>query len=348
MLTLHVDFFSSGKIEGWTNAILIGSKAVIIKTACGLSKDITKAVNVIRPDVNEQYKLDAEQAIGFNVNLFDLFNNRIRAFDIYVDGFKAWSSSNQLAKLERGSNDQKNRFFEIGSKRIIILYDKDSWLDEISGKLHSWNINQFNKGLNNGVALSFLDLETFRQKTNDMDFSNSNNIFIIDRSAVREAVVLNNIISSYPIFIMEKNIDLSLDYSGVLSSVFYMNDFINGIEVTATVLRVIIDTITCFSELFFDSDNGSLLYVHGDISDAMAKVIRTINMEKLTFKGCIVLSKNKIVRLSDFNKDKDAIFINSTLLKNTFDIIDSDSDKFLKECLKRGIKIKSLEEGELE
>jgi hypothetical protein len=347
MILVNVDFFSSGKVCGWTNAIAIGSKSIIIKTASGLSKDITESINVIRSDVNNQFNFDTNEATGFNINLFDLFNDKIKEFDIYVDGFKAWSSSKQLSKLENEVAVDTKKVFELGGRRLFIIYESGSWLDVISRKIHSWNKNQFNKALNNGVSISFINIKNYKDRVKTIDLSKSNNIFIIERAVVREAIIVNEKIAVSSILILEKNIDLSLDYHGVLNSVFSINGMHDGVKVTASLLRELIDTITTYSEMFFSSGGGTQLYVYGQPSEAMMKVIRNINQEDKIFQGCIILSKEKRVRMSPFNREEDVIFMNSNLLKNTFDIINAEPEELLNVCFKRGIKVQSLSVGEI-
>lgn len=345
MILVHVDFFSSGKVSGWTNAKAIGANSIIIKTDCGLSKDITELITVIRHDVNGKYDLDTNAVTGFTINLFDLFNDRVRGFYIYIDGFKAWSSSSELIKLENTTNLSSKRYFELGSKRVFIIYDVGSWLDEISGKLHVWNKNQFNKKMNNGVAISFLSIEEYRANVKSIDLSKAESIFIIERSVVRSAIILNEKIAVSPILILEKNIDLNLDFHGILSSIFFINALNDGIEITATLLRELIDTITSYSEMFFTSENGLILHVYGSATEEMMNTIRDINQEVKPFEGCILLSKEKIVKMSSFTKNDSAIFMNSKLLKNTFDIINLEPEQFLDACFKRGIKVKNLSVG---
>lgn len=342
MFIVNVDFFSSGRVSGWTNAKVISTNSIFIKTKCGLSQDITDLITVIRPDVNAKYHYDIKEKTGFTINLFDLFNDRIQQFDIYIDNYKAWSSSEHLNKIEMHDDNQKKRFFEIGGKRIFIIYENSSWLDTMSGKLNSWNKNQFNKSLNNGIAISFINFDDFKNELKNTDFTKSQNIFIIERTIVKETIIINNKIATYPILVMEKNIDLDLDYNGILSSIFIMNNFSDGTELTPIKLRTIIDTLTTYCELFFDSDPGNLLHVYGDISEETAKEIRLLNNDDFPFKGCIVVSKEKLLRLDSFDNKNNAIFINSSLLKNTFDIINSEPLHFLTQCLKRGIKVKNL------
>lgn len=342
MLIINVDFFSSGKVAGWTNAKILNCSEVTIKTNTGEEKEITNYIDVYRQDVNNKYNYDASEPTGFNINLFDLFNNRVEGFDILIDGFKVWSSSLQIEKLKSSNTLKEKRFFEVGGRRLIILYDKDSWLDKASGRLNSWNTNQFNKAMNNGVAISFMNIEELRKNIKNTDFSRSNNIFIIEREAVRESIILSNDIPSYPVLIMEEILNTSLDYSGLLGSVMKINGYTNQTVITPSELREIIDSITTYCEMFFDTEYGSLLYVSGKSSVKIAATIRTLNDEKQPFKGCIVISKSKINRLSDFNKDTDVIFINSALLRNTYDIINIKPLTFLDTCLKRGIKVKNI------
>jgi hypothetical protein len=347
MLILNVDFFSSGKVCGWTNSKILGSNEVMIKTDLGLSQDISESINIIRPDVNSHFEFNDDEETGFNINLFDVFNNRVKNFDIYVDGYKAWSSLTQLEHLEDidiESKGERKKFFEIGGRRLIVVCKKSGTLDRISQKLNLWNRNQFNKSLNNGVAISFMNVDEFRKHNISNKLENSDNIFMIDRSIVRDVIIINNLVASFPIIIIEKKMDLSLDYSGVLNSIFKMNGFMDKHELSAILMRTIIETITTYSNIFFAPDKGSLLHVYGEPSVVMMNMIREQNQSITPFNGCLVISKNNIVKISDFDKNKDTIFINNTLLRNTFDIVNSNPVDFLKECLKRGIKVNNLKE----
>jgi hypothetical protein len=347
MLLVNVDYFSSGKVTGWTNARLIGSSSIVIKTNTGLSQDISKKISAIRKDVNIAYNYNANDETGFNINLFDMFNDRVKSFDIYVDGFKAWSSKDQLDKLSRVEPIKDKMLYEVGSKRIFIIFEKNSWLDSLSGILQAWSKNQFIKNMCNGIAISFVRSDQLKELIGRTDLSKSNNIFIIERSTVRQVIIENQQTASCPIFIMEEKLDLSLDYSGVLSSIFFMNGWNDKCEVTAQILWQLIETLITYSDMFFVSDpNDSLLHIHGNISSSMMHTLRKFNSAPTVFKGCLIVSSKKIRRMSDFNKGKYTLFINSALLRNTFDIINSDPIEFLNICFKRGIKVKCIKEGD--
>lgn len=347
MLLVNVDYFSSGKVIGWTNAKLIGSSSIVIKTNTGLIKDISKKITSIRKDVNIIYNYDADKETGFNINLFDLFNDRVKYFDIYVDGFKAWSSKEKLDNLNKIEPIREKMQYEVGSKRIFIIFEKDSWLDNLSATLQTWSKNQFIKNMSNGIAISFVRSDQLKELIGRTDLSKSNNIFIIERSTVRQVIIENQKASVSPIFIMEERIDLSLDYSGVLSSIFFMNEWKDKCEITAQALWEIIETLVTYSEMFFVSEPyGSLLHSHGNVSKKIMGTVRKLNASQAVFKGCLIISSKRMRRLSDFNEEKDTIFINSTLLRNTFDAINSAPIELLNSCFKRGIKVKCIKEGE--
>ena len=347
MLLVNVDYVSSGNVIGWTNAKLIGSSSIIIKTNTGLSKDVSEKISAIRKDVNSTYNYGVDDETGFNINLFDMFNDRVKSFDIYVDGFMAWSSKEQLNKLNSVEPIKGKMQYEVGSKRIFVVFEKGSWLDNLAGRLQAWNKNQFIKNMCNGIAISFVRSEQLKELVGRTDLSKSNNIFIIERSAVRQVIIENQKTAQFPVFIMEEVLDLTFDYSGVLSSIFFMNGWNNKLQVTAQILWQLIETLITYSEMFFMSDpDNSLLHVHGNISKPMMETLRKLNSVPTVFKGCLIVSSKKIRRMSDFNKDKDTLFINSALLRNTFDVINSDPIEFLNSCFKRGIKVKCIKEGD--
>ena len=346
MLIVNVDFFSSGRVAGWTNAKLIGHEKIFIKSEEGVEKDISDLILINRPDVSHEFNYEAEINTGFNINLFDLFNNRVKHFSIYVDDYEAWSSNTQLYKLEHEKNVSKKRFYEIGARRIIVIYKKDSWLDETVGRLHSWNYNQFNKSMNGGIAISFMNVNELRKNIKNRALTESNNIFLIERQAVRDSVVLSQDISTSPLIILEKHIDLSLDYCGLLNSVSFMNGFENNIKLTPYTLREMLETLVTYGELFFDAEKGTLLYVNGKVSKPTSDKIRLLNQEDAIFNGCIIVSRKRIKKLSDINDIDITLFVNSTLLKNVYDIVNTSSINFIENCLKRGIKVKNIIEGE--
>ncbi|MEP0072765.1 MAG: hypothetical protein ABJE79_08675 [Marinomonas sp.] len=344
MVIVNVDFFSSGKVAGWTNAKTNHSKKVIIRSDAGDEKDITDFINIYRADVAEKFGYSNSELTGFNINLFDLFNTRVKNFSIIVDDFEAWSSHCELYKLEHESRIQTKRFVEIGGKRLFVLYEQGSWLDNVVGRLNAWGYSQFNKSMNNGISISFMNVTEFEKNIKNTDLSGSKNIFLMERAAVRDCIILDNDISLSPIIILEKNIDLSLDFSGLLNTVAFMNNYQKGTEVTAVVLREVMDSLITYSELFFEDDIGSLLYVSGNLSGKEEKIIRALNKGDEPFNGCVLISEETIKKLSDFNKTKHSVFINSSLLRQVFDIVDADPIVFLEACLKRGIKVKNIKE----
>ncbi len=345
MLKLNVDFFSSGKVTGWTNLLHYSGNRLFITDNLGKREDITRQVDIIRADVNSTLDLPQNIKTGFSLNLFDIFNTRVTDFSFYVNDYEIWSSKGELRRLELEKQILQKRFFEIGTRRIIVIYNDGSWLSDVSGVLNYWNINQFNKALNNGIAISFMSTSQLNNSKSSHKFLKSYNIFLIEREAVSQAIVSNSEITKSPILILEENLDLELDFNGILSSVCKMNGFEQRERLTAVNLRTVIETLTTYAELFFERNVGSMLYVCGYVSNNSRALIRKLNKVGNEDFQCVVLGENKISKLSDYSQDKFAIFLRSDLLKNSYDLMKMEPKELLTSLLKRGIKVESLAVG---
>lgn len=342
MLRLNIDFFSSGRIAGWTTAVTNEQNKIIIRDENGTSVDITEKVDILRKDVNASFNLPNDLKTGFNLNLFDLFNTKVSRLEIYINDYEAWTSERALKRLESETRISTKNFFEIGSKRIVVLYDVDSWLNKIVGQLNAWNSNQCNKSLNNGVAISFMAFDEMKKLGPRNKFLNSQNFFLIERDVARKSIIFDNNITRSPLLILEPITNCDLDFDGALSSIFAINNYPSEVKMTSRVLREIIDTICTFSDMFYPQESPTLLYMAGSVSASTESVIRELNLRKNEHHECVITGAAKVEKLSDFDPKVNAIFLGNNLLRRCYDLFGAEPSLIIKMLLKRGVKIKVI------
>lgn len=345
MSILNIDFFSTRKITGWTtaNIDIYNKHSIYIVDSEGNRKKINDEICLVRKDVNSEFNLRDDCATGFDVNLFDLFNTRPLEYSIFIDDYEAWSFREELLKLENKKSIEFTNPINNSKKQVIILYKSKSWFEKEVGKLLNWNKNVFSKDFNGGIGYSLYSENDFDKLEKNLLKSDGNNIYLIQRDIATLAITACNEITKSPIIMIEKESNLNLDFSGVASSLFWINSFGKDISFSSTVLYRIIETLTTYSDLFFPEANEEcLIYISGEISEAEQKVIRNLNSSTQCIPDCVITGRMKFSKLSDYNPELHSIFLKSNLLRNSYDLIKKDKKIFLEEILRRGLKIKFL------
>lgn len=340
----HIDYASGSQLTGWAIDLNNGKfpTSFEIKHDSYKKNILDLGACILRSDVCKNFATAENERLGFQLNLYDLFNSHIDNYSLIEDDSEIWTYENFINSLDTKENELNEIYFnEIGTKQVVIVYKNNDQLHRNLSTLINKNLNTFNPTLNRNIKYTIHNINLINDKNLDaIELKNDDVILITSTDCFKS---LNK---NYPIFLQIKSkiilneyINLTEDYSGILSSLCRMSGIENNQLITASLLYKLITKFSCYPDLFFKNSKENL-YVHqsGKAQVWMNKFVK----EKIQCKvkcDIAILSMDPIYRISTLTKSNASVFININSLKFVYDIIDSKQEKFVNEAYKRGLKV---------
>jgi hypothetical protein len=348
----NIDFCSNTKITGWfyDESNKNFPEIIDFRSSCGKVARIDYSFLINRNDVNKKLNLANDIKLGFSINLKDLFNGVVHDYELYVDNEKQWSFKDCLQKLD-DLKDLKDSNIElqknIGSKQLLVIYENDSFLNNALDKIHCCQGDYFNANYHSGVSFCFIKTSEIISVKEKIIKSQNEIILIIEKSMIRNAYSLSPyLVKTSKIILLEEQINHDYDWNGLLSVACSYSNLKNGEIITASKLLRLLTVFSNYSDLFFTSKTSLYSYQSGQIQHWMKSVMQK-NIQGLMKEDIVVLSNNSISRLQQFEQSELAVFVLVDSMCFFLDILPLGSVDFIKEALRRGTKLRIIQEGQL-
>lgn len=349
-IEFNIEFCSNSRIDGW-----ISDKSSLglldLRSDCGKVARIDNSFSVDKCHINQQISLQNKTRIDFSINLRDLFNGMVHDYDLYINNIKLWSFSDSLQDLDniKLAADlpilQEKNF---GSKQVVVVYQENSFLHNILGRIHCWNKNFFHKKYHSGVSFIFIPISSLADVKNNLLEQNNQIIMIIEQSIIKNAFTLSpSLISrcnhNNNIIIIEKQLNFNTAWNGLLSVVSSCANINNNDFLIASEFLKMLMMLSNYADLFFDATTSFYSYQSGQVKEWMKEVIRH-NIQSQINEDVVIVSNIKINRLKQVNQNDCAIFVRTSSLRFLLDIIPLNSIDFIKESYRRGARIRVVQE----
>lgn len=341
----NIDFASSYKICGWTNVNHIeGIELELTSNDSTLKGCMRSLTNLRREDVREYLGLEEGERLGFEINLFDVFNAPVANYQLRLNGEVVWDFSSDYTWEDVTIDSYTPKApFEIGTKRLTFVYEKGDFIDNAMTKVLSQRPNQFQKNYNFSLAISFAEINEVATKYNDFSADKSN-IFIINRSLVRAFFISAKLPSNKLIIPIEEKVSDSLEFMGLLSSILSIMGVDGEEKFDQNFLVKLCACTSAYSGIFFPTKASNYDLIGGNfITQSVREKMKEIHRTKACLPPIIVFSCKPMKRLSDLKQETSSVFLKLSAVKFAYDILALDVEKFVSEALKRGIKLKVIE-----
>ena len=355
-IDFNIEFCSNVRIKGWIYEISRQSfpEIVDVRSSCGKVYRVTHDFLVHREDVTKKFNLTNDDKLGFDINLKDIFNGIINDYELYVNNKKLWSFSDFLQKLDNFELVEKFTkplglpLKNFGSKQILVVYQEKGYLHESLEKICNWEKNYFNKNYHAGIAFIFVPISQLGTIKNKLLEEKNEIITLVERNIVKNLFMLSpSLMSKGKIFLLEEKLNLSTDWNGILSVVSSCTNLTEGEIIKASDLLKILMTFSSYADLFFNATSSLYSYQSGQIKNWMKESMRKKVQTKMK-EDIVILSNTDIKRLGQVNQNNCAVFVRTGSLRFLLDIIPLSSDAFVKEALRRGMRVRVLTEQEEE
>jgi hypothetical protein len=349
-LKFNIEFSADFSITGWAvDTLKKEFPKSLLLVSSDLSKNTIIEANIDKTDINNIHNVQHSEKLGFKINLFDVFNSRIYDYYLQYQNKIIWSRKDFLNKINHVII-KKNISFpkEHGNNQIIFIYEENSYFHDLISALNSWNRDMFSKKYSVGVSFCFISIRDFGVKKKTL-ISNNKNILILPRALYKKTFQLSpSLCSKSTVFLLDKRINLDIDFHGMMSVVCKLANVANGIKLDALVLYRIFEVLVSYNSLLFDYETELYTYQKGCVKPWMSKKIKNIYQKKIK-PDIIILSHQKIQRLSDVSETNSAIFVKTAVWRFLLDLSDKNLNVFLSIAYKRGMYISIFNEhsGEL-
>lgn len=345
LIDLHIDFASNTLFSGWAveSKIKCFPTALRLVSSKGQIISMSEMKRIARPDVCEQKKLPPSTLPGFNLNLLDVFNDRLNDYALFFHGEKVWSFREYLLPLEEKKSLETHisiPFFcpIYGKYQVIVVFETGSYLACFLQRIASWRPHSFLKEWQHGVSFAFFTIKEFSSQKDRLLKQQSQNILVLDKKVYIKAFTISpTLLSSYPTIILDEIIDTRNDYNGLLSTLLSLLHINSPMKLTSLHLLHILNAIGDYSELFFNSIR-IYFFLYGTLKEWMKTYIRRQN-NLYPDKDILVLSEMPLKRLADIETTECAFFIHTGATRYLLDIMENKPLLFLQAAYKRGMRV---------
>lgn len=349
-ISFNIDFTSDYRLTGWAIDLTTHEfpKLIQLHAENGIRYDISDLDLIVRTDVCEKYDLPPDSSLGFEINLLDIFNDRLHDYTIFNGEEEIWSQKTYFSTMDHTVIHKPLKFPQYyGENQVIVIYQKHGWLFNLLQKIHTLNLTFFDKNYQSGVSFLFFTVSEFSTEKNNLLKKSANSIFIIEQTEFRQVFGTSpTLLSKWPVIFLNKKIDLTNDFNGLLNVISILTHLNIETELEASSLAILMTTISAYNSLLFDNQTHYFSYQSGTTQIWMGGLIRQ-EIQKKTKEDVIVLSSKPINLLEDINPNYCASFVRTSALRFIIDSLKEDILTFLNIAYKRGLRIKILYEGDI-
>ncbi len=343
-IRFHIDFASDKRISGWIADInaMQWPLGLQIRLATGVSFEVYPRTITLRDDVCRELNLPLDLATGFDINLLDLTNDRCYQYSLMLGDHELWTYDDFLSELDNEVtlNLDIELTKEFGERQVILIYERNAWLHRQLAHIHRWRKAYFHKGYQSGISYFFSDVTELVAIKSKLLSSKNRGILIIDRS-IHEIAFSSSptLLSSWPLIILDKKIDLKRDFNGLLSGIAAINKMPNETLLRTSQLLKLLTSLSSYGDLFFDQ-KSDLYCIHSGVPRPWMQSLMKEQIQGSCHDDVIIISEKPLKRISEIEIDSVAVFIRVSATRFLFDLIVAESLELIKGAYSRGLKVK--------
>lgn len=349
-ISFNIDFTSDYRLSGWALDIKTQKfpKQVQLRAKNGMSFDITDKDLIVRTDVCEKNDVASNSSLGFEINLLDIFNDRLHDYSIFIEEEKIWSQEKYFACMDHTNAENSLRLSQhYGKKQVIVIYQLNGWLHILLQKIHTLNATFFDKNYQSGISFTFITASEFGKEKDRLLKNAANSLFIIEQTEFQQTFGTSpTLLSKWPVIFLNEKINTTNDLNGLLSVITLFSQLDTEVPLKASSLAIMLTTISAYSSLIFDNQSNYYSYQSGTPKKWMGNVIRS-EIQKKTQEDVIILSSKPINSLTDLDPRHCAVFTRTSTLRFIIDSLNKETLAFIKTVYKRGLQVKIMYEGEM-
>lgn len=333
----NIEFSSKTLLIGWVLNDFIPK--LTISNDEGLTHvDIKDYCINPRDDV---YHIYNKEASGFNISLFDIFNDKPSNTSIYIDGHLVWSYNDYISGVDVSSNYFMNSKFERGSNRVFVIYENGDFLHEKVSQIDAWDGNYFAKNKQASIAYTFCSIDDYVK--NKKSISDNYAIYFASRSIIKRLIIENPSVTDDLIIPCLRTSMGKFDFHGgfhVLSNLANLN--VND-DLSGSYLFKILVSISEYPSIFFSKlDKNYFVYLcsNGDFKNPNRNMIDYIynNVDD----AVVCISDDDIITYDDLINKSCLFLFNMNYVDRLYDITDESCVNIVKCLYKRGLKVRRL------
>ncbi len=297
------------------------------------------------PAAQRQFGFPETRHLSFKVNLFDAGNSLVNDYGVELEGRNIWTYRSALKGLAGSPLLGKagaigNQF---GGKQIVCIYAEGGAVSEMLQRISILQPEFFAKSFNSSVCISLIPVSKLAENKDNFLKQERQTVVLIEERVFNEALRI-----SPAMFITSKTLVLSRklrmnDYFGGLPNViaYLMHLETEKLPLTPSVLMTIFSCLSGYGDLFFPERYNIYSFQGGVISDTFGDYVRT-EVQNKNHGDIVLVSTKPVARLSDFEDDSGAVFVNTATLRYALDIAPLPPGAFLRTALRRGLRVKRL------